>query len=97
MRLLSVFVFGGLTVLLGAQVYSSLVRQGAVNREFQELNQKLQKAQMEHDELRADFDYYSNPENLEKEIRARFNYKKPGEKTLIIVPQQPSSTRGASE
>jgi cell division protein FtsB len=40
----------------------------------------------ENDELRKEIDYLSWPENLEKELRARFNYKKPGEKMIIIVP-----------
>ena len=33
--------------------------------------------------------------NLEKELRARFNYKKPGETMIIIVPE-PSSTASTS-
>ena len=40
----------------------------------------------ENSELQSDLEYFSRSENLEKEIRSRFNYKKPGEKLIIIVP-----------
>ena len=42
------------------------------------------------DNLQEENQYPSNPANLEKELRARYNYKKPGETMVIIIP---SSTR----
>ena len=42
----------------------------------------------ERDRLQAELDFYANPENFMKELRARFNYRVQGEKTLILVPQQ---------
>lgn len=43
--------------------------------------------------LQADLTYFAEPENLLKELRARFNYKKPGEKLIIIVsPENIAST-----
>jgi flagellar basal body-associated protein FliL len=42
---------------------------------------------VEHVKLEDELKYYLNPLNLEKELRARFNYHAPGEKTLILVPQ----------
>ena len=46
----------------------------------------------ENFELQADLEYYARPENLEKELRSRFNYKKPGEKLIIIVPPKEATT-----
>lgn len=42
----------------------------------------------EKERLEAEVRYYSDPENFAKELRARFNYHDPGEKTLILVPQR---------
>ena len=33
------------------------------------------------------------PDNLEKELRARFNYKAIGEKMIIIVPENSSTSQ----
>jgi hypothetical protein len=46
----------------------------------------------DHDILREDFEYYSDPENLAKELRARFNYTLPGEKMLIFVQEGATTT-----
>ena len=40
----------------------------------------------ENEELQEQLDYFSREENLEKELRAKFNYKNPGEKVMIITP-----------
>jgi len=41
-----------------------------------------------NDIIKEDVDFYSDPDNLTKELKARFNYKKPGEKLLIVVPNE---------
>lgn len=46
----------------------------------------------ENDQLERDLQYYLIPENQEKSIRERFNYKKPGEEMIIIVPNGNSSS-----
>ncbi|NCO15467.1 hypothetical protein GW816_00990 [Candidatus Wolfebacteria bacterium] len=50
------------------------------------LNSRLQALLKENADLQSDIEYFSHPENLEKELKSRFNYKKPGEKMMIIVP-----------
>ncbi len=42
----------------------------------------------ENASIKEDISYFTDPQNLEKELRGEFNYKKPGEKMIIIVPQQ---------
>lgn len=76
--------------VLGAQIHSFLGRQRELNGEFAEVGSKLKKAKIDSEKFQANFDYYSNPANLEKELRARFNYKQPGEKLIIIVPRATS-------
>jgi hypothetical protein len=41
----------------------------------------------DRDRLQEEYSYYSNPANLSKELRSRFNYTLPGEKILILVPE----------
>lgn len=38
----------------------------------------------ENQQLKDDLEYYSVPENLEKELKSKFDYKRPGE-TLIKI------------
>jgi cell division protein FtsB len=40
----------------------------------------------ENAELRERIEYLGKPENLIKEIKARFNYRLPEEKTIIVAP-----------
>ena len=49
-------------------------------------DKKLQSFKQENFQLQADLEYFQEPENLVKELRSRFNYKKPGEKLIIVVP-----------
>ena len=51
-----------------------------------ELSKKLETFQQENERLKAEIQYFSIPENLEKELRTKFNYRKPNEKMMIIVP-----------
>ncbi len=46
------------------------------------------KAKTDEADFQTDVQYLANPVNLEKELRSRFNYKKPGETMIIIVPEQ---------
>jgi cell division protein FtsB len=39
----------------------------------------------ENSDLNSDIQYFSNPANLEKELKSNSNYKNPGEKMIIIV------------
>lgn len=56
-----------------------------------ELSHKLGTASFEakrmaadNDRVKADLDYYSHSENLAKELKAKFDYKIPGEKLIKI-------------
>jgi hypothetical protein len=44
----------------------------------------------ENERIEDDLDYYANTENLMKEFRSLFNYRKPGEELHIIVPRRSS-------
>ena len=57
-----------------------------------ELRAKRAAVEDENRALRERVEYYKIPENLLKEARARFNFTKPGEKLLIVIPKEDTST-----
>lgn len=72
--------------ILGYQFYVLYAYNRELNGVFGVLNKKLESFKKESEWLKADLEYFSEPENIEKELRARFNLKKPGEKLIIVVP-----------
>ncbi|MDP1689109.1 MAG: septum formation initiator family protein [bacterium] len=59
-----------------------------VEAEHATLQNQLQTIKKENENIAEDLNYFQNPENLEKEVRAQLNYKKQGEKVIIVVPKQ---------
>jgi hypothetical protein len=49
---------------------------------------KLDATQKDNQKLKEELTYYLNPLNMAKELKARFNYREEGEKTLILVPKE---------
>lgn len=92
MKIFGVMILLGLTILLGAQIFSFLGDRGEALRRIGDLNAKLEEARASQEQLEDDFGYFSNPLNLEKELKARFNYREAGEKLIIIVPQKQLSS-----
>ncbi len=68
------------------QVYFILREKNQLKDSLENLNRRLETLLKENDNLQSEIEYFSHSENLEKELRARFNYKKLGEKMMIIVP-----------
>ncbi|HVM77259.1 MAG TPA: hypothetical protein VMU07_03855 [Candidatus Paceibacterota bacterium] len=83
-----------LLIVIGAQVYGFAVQESRLGGDLTDIEARLTKAQADAASLQADSQYLANPANLEKELRARFNYKKPGETMIIIVPPATSTASG---
>ena len=92
MRLFIIFILSGLLVFLVVQMWYFYERGVAASGSLREFQAELEKAKREHTSLEADYEYYQNTANLEKELRGRFNYRDPDEKMIIIVPNQSSSS-----
>ena len=92
MKLGVLFILIILLVAVAAQVYLFAVKEKKVSADFSELEGKIKEASDKNSNLGAQLEYYLNPVNLEKELRARFNYKRPGEKVIIIVPKNETTT-----
>lgn len=68
------------------QLYFVIIEKNNLKAKSNSLNDKLNAFNKENEKLKSEIEYFSVPENLEKELRAKFNYKKPGEKMIIIAP-----------
>jgi hypothetical protein len=96
MKIASVVVLSIFLIVIGAQVFSFVRQEWSLGNELADVQASLTKAETEETSLQEEDQYLSNPANLEKELRARFNYKKPGETMVIIVPAASSSTGASS-
>ncbi|MDO8574127.1 MAG: hypothetical protein Q7R86_00675 [bacterium] len=75
-----------IVAVLSYEVYSFWDKAEQISQEFDKVKLELGEAKFDQEKLKAELDYLSNPYNLEKELRARFNLREPGEKLIIIVP-----------
>lgn len=72
-------------IALAAQFYFIYKERNQLRMEFRGLTEKVDNLNKENERVKSEIEYFSNPENLEKELRAKFNYKKIGEKMMIIT------------
>ncbi len=68
------------------QFYQLYLQYRGLKNEYSAVNLKWDSLNSENAGLQADLIYFSESENLEKELRSRLNYKKSGEKLIIVVP-----------
>jgi len=74
-------------VVVAFEVWQDWSRYRTLKNGLNGLEEQLEELSSSTDALAEDIDYYSDPYNLEKELRSRFNYKEPGEELMIIVPK----------
>lgn len=87
MRLILPLVLLVLVVFLGFQLYGLWNQRAALTGRAEKVNAQVETLEAENEKLTADLEYFSNFENLVKELKGLFNYRKPGEKLFIIIPQ----------
>ncbi|PIR87333.1 MAG: hypothetical protein COU11_01120 [Candidatus Harrisonbacteria bacterium CG10_big_fil_rev_8_21_14_0_10_49_15] len=73
---------------LATQLYSLRTHTATYNDQLGEFGAEASLLQAENRQLRQDLQYYSQDENLAKELRAQFNYRAPDEKLFILVSPQ---------
>lgn len=78
--LVIIVIVGGISV----QLYHLYQGNNEADNKLEQLLSEQQRLTKERDQLQADLDYYSQPENLAKELKAKFDYKRPGEKLIKI-------------
>ena len=92
MKIGAALVLVVLLFALAFQIYSFWGRERALEKSVADLQGKLDKTTLDAERFRAELEYLARPQHLEKELRARFNYREPDETMIIIVPQSPSGT-----
>ena len=91
MKIVALVVLSLLLIFLGAQIFSFVKQEYQLSVDLSDVQARLTKTQADQTSLQEQDQYLQNSANLEKELRARFNYKKPGETMVIIVPTQSST------
>lgn len=64
--------------------------------QLEQVRAKYQAAAADNAALSQEQQYYQRPENVEKELRARFNYRRSDEKLMILVPEESASASTTS-
>ncbi len=82
--LIAILVFGA----TAAQVYKLEIKKRDLQAEFSKTQKQVDALDAENKLLEKNIAYFQNPKNLEKEARSQFNYARPGEKLIIIVPKR---------
>jgi len=86
MRIVIVLILIAILSGVSLQIFLILKEFNQLKNRLNNLNSRLNILLKENDDLRSEIEYFSHPENLEKELRSKFNYKKPGEEIIIITP-----------
>jgi cell division protein FtsB len=92
MKIAAIVVLSLFLIVLGVQVFSFVGQEWSLGSQLADVQANLAKAQEQETSLQEEVQYLGNPANLEKELRARYNYKKPGETMVIIEPATASTT-----
>ena len=96
MRIVAVIALSILIILMGIQAGLFYTKKVTLEKQHAQVIEQAKQADAEYKTLEADYQYYQNPANLEKELRARFNFHLPDEKLIVIVPKasgiSPTST-----
>ena len=76
-----------LFVAIAFQIYKVDSGRRELKREMAILVDEVELIEEDNSRLNEKIDYFSEPRNLEKELRARFNYRLPFEKLIIVIPE----------
>lgn len=72
-------------------IFQNFYHRYQVKKDLDRLNAEIINLNKQKEDLDKLLDYYKNISNLEKEARVRLNYKKEGEKVVIILPAATST------
>ena|SRR3990167_6265414 len=73
---------------LGSQVYRLQKERISIAKEYEDVKQEYDELLTDSQKITEKIGYLSEPRNLEKELRSKFNYIYPGEKLIIVVPEE---------
>ena len=70
--------------VMSVQLFRIIVDDDRVGANLDKARTEAQALKLENEQLQSDINYFSKLENLIKEFKAKFDYKKPGEKLIKI-------------
>jgi cell division protein FtsB len=76
---------------LGCQVYRLQKERISIAKEYEEVKQEYDELLTDSQKITEKMVYLSEPRNLEKELRSKLNFIHPGEKLIIVVPEEDGS------
>ena len=74
--------------LLLFQLYRFYGQRRQLSKNLNKTEEALGGLTEDNRKLQADLEYYLDQENLAKEAKSKFDYKRPGEKMMIVIPQR---------
>ncbi len=87
---------GGAIALVGTGMYALREKRAVIDVEVAELKTKYEALKREKKSVEEKIEYYESAENRLKEAKSQFNFREPGEKLIILVPKQVTSTATSS-
>jgi cell division protein FtsB len=85
MKVLLNILLAAITVILGWQLFNLYQQYSYLKDSSDKQISEMSSLKKENAELNSDIKYFSNPINLERELKSQSNYKNPGEKMIIVV------------
>lgn len=85
-KYITIAILALIIIVVSAQTIKLFGKERDLSSQLRMSGEKMELIGRENKELQAQIEYFSHKENLEKELRAKFNYKKPEEHTMIITP-----------
>ena len=85
------FVFAALVAAIGFtgyQMYGLLQDYRDLSDRSVAAKSESEALQKENEELKGRIEYLAKPENLINEIKSKFNYRLPGERTILVAPEE---------
>ncbi len=73
-----------IAIFLGIQLFNFYQSNSELSSKLKTASAEAVTLQSDNAKLKADLQYFAEPENLAKELKAKFDYKKPGEKLIKI-------------
>lgn len=92
-QIITLAITGLFIVGIGTRSYGLVKERNAALRDLRTIQDKAKTVEEDRLRIESESRFLADPDNLEKELRERFNYHAPGEREIIIVPpQNPTST-----
>ncbi|MCL5017142.1 MAG: septum formation initiator family protein [Patescibacteria group bacterium] len=85
MKIIVNILLASVIAILGWQLFNLYQQYSYLKDSSDKQISEMASLKQENAELNSDIKYFSNPINLERELKSQSNYKDPGEKMIIVV------------